>query len=454
MRMHEVQKGTKPGDAAPPRPSRGAAAEVLRLQRAAGNRAVTAAISRAQRGGASGQRTLARVLLWAANNAPLTQSEVDELRRAHPRKADELQRRHQSPNSYTVREYGRHLSTAEYRPPAASHFHPQIPESWAPHGTISSPREAGSDAGNPFALERHSMPASLTAEVQQTHVTGVTYHGAERLRGGSQLKQAGLDRTHHLSDSAIRNLIANIVNLRTWTMPVVAQWFAAVGGADLGPQLYARFVPAAERNHVSALEQIAAELSNNAWQVGLGPARTNQTVNASFDESRTPSGIPTPVASVIAQYTWALATHRAADEGIVRAAMSQLQNTQTGELMHSMTVTVHPGQSPYVHGGSVAPVVNWNGPPIGPAAPPPSATVTPAQFAELSRPDRPPVAPGRYPVQSLTIYQVIALLQLAPEPVAEVILSMVPEGGQALVDALANAVFVVGEATVSLTYPA
>lgn len=426
---------------------RGAAQDrVSRLQRSAGNRAVASAIRAAREGVRPGgpRRTLSRVLL-NSGGTPLAGTAVDELAERHPGYTLEgttitIAQAHAEPVPYIVREFRHGRITIEpYR--ESTPYRWQLPHAYMPTGTTMTPKQAGAGAANPYELKRRDMPASLTGQVSVMHPTGVTYHGAEDIQRGTGLADAGLHRTHHLSDSAIRQLIVNIAARGTWGHRAVAEWFNAVAGPGLGPTLYERFCKLAEKRDAAGLEVVAGDLSNNPWQVGLGRGEPNMQVSAYFDESRTASGIPSPVASLIAQFTTNLATHGAADASIVKAALSQLEHVETGEFLHSMTVSVQPGQSAYAAGGSPAPAPGPAAPGVAPAGAAP-ATIGLTQFLQLGRPERPPVPPGVHTSDSLSNYQRVSMLQLCEGPEARSLLEMVREGKtREFVDQLKGAVF-------------
>lgn len=435
---------------AAPEPQRRAAPPTRAPAAGAGSSALASALQLA-RAGLRPSAALARVLVNGLGQ-PLTAEQVNELRRRYPRQSAAIDEHQAEQAAYTVTELRTSAKLTPYQPPTID-FRPFLPAGYLPTSMAPPPREAGARAGNAVHYKRQEMPASRTQEAAALQPTGITYHGAERIRGGSGLAEAGLHRTHHLSDSAVRALLRNVVKRGAQRRRVVAEWLKAVAGPQLGAELHARLVRLADAD-VAGQQELAGRLSNSPNNVGLGAAGPNMSVGARFDEARTASGIPSPVASAIAHFTQQLAVFEAADPLLVASALAQLEHVRTGETLRSMTIDVEHGRSAHLPGGPAA--GPWPAPAAAaalPAAPAPAPGISLVDFIGLGPGDRPPVPAGSHPVEALNVYQCVALLLLCRSREAERLLQLVRDDRtNELYDALRDARFEVGAAgSVSLT---
>ena len=286
------------------------------------------------------QPPIQRVLVDNAGNR-LSDHEVQTIIENNPARAQDITNAHNSPQSFTVRDARSGLIINPFTPPQTGGFHYSIPQGFSSTNGNQTNREAARSNGLPLTLGRQSFTSHFTQDLMQS--APQTYQGMEKIDSGQGLQQAGLDRTHHLSDSSIRIIVQELNQNRQWIngygLNRVILWVQALlgetGNAQTIIQQFGDYDHPATEN---TLTQIAAALSNNTHQVGFGDSHTNQrVVGPFFDESRTKSGYPTPLSASIWMATRNLDT--VVPKNIIDAALAQIQNDKTGELVTSMVVS-------------------------------------------------------------------------------------------------------------------
>lgn len=278
-------------------------------------------------------------VLVNALGAKLSELELENLLKDYPAHAAEINHYNRALEDYiaTPLRHGR-LTIQQRQPPPARSFAFQVP----PDVTLSSGSQPVWDAArhsgmNP-SLARTDMKESLTPAIASSAPTGLEYSGASAIRSGRGLQESGLARTHHLSDKSIRVIIEWLHKHRDWAsyqggVHKVIEWMSALtGDPRLGDATTSKLLDAGTSVE---LEAIVNTLSNNPWNVGLGSGPVNRMIGPTFDESRTASGLPTPVASVIAQFTQYL--RGLVPEDVIETALGQMVHRETGAIVHSMT---------------------------------------------------------------------------------------------------------------------
>lgn len=291
---------------------------------------------RAVTGPAGGAAAIQAVLVDHAGNA-LGQQQVEDLIQEHSDRSGEIVDKQMSLTSYVVVATRSGLTFNPYAPSIGHGFHYSVPPGHTVTGNHPTSKRAAESQGMQPTLKRQNFAPDFTQQILDRSPYGQHYVGSSQLQSGKGLKESGLDRTHHLSNSSVMVIVQWLHHNRGWTtrgMNFVLQWMNALTGfrgAALFWELHGGNLTDNDLN------RIADALSNNPFQVGIGNAKTNQKVVGSyFDESRTTGGFPTPVASVIAQYTQGL-TNAGVPPEIIAAVLAQVQDAE-GKTVTSMTV--------------------------------------------------------------------------------------------------------------------
>lgn len=291
---------------------------------------------RAKANPGGGTPAIQAVLVDPAGTA-LSEEEIEELKSQYPLQAADIDRLQGLPASYAARPLGGRVALNLYAQPSGGGYHYSVPQGHTVTGNHPTSKRAAESQGMQPTLKRQNFATDFTQQILGQSPYGQHYVGSSQLQSGKGLKESGLDRTHHLSNSSVMVIVEWLHHNRGWTQMgrnFVLQWMNALTGGRgeaLFWELYGGNLTANDLN------RIADALSNNPFQVGIGNAQTNEkVVGPYFDESRTTGGFPTPVASVIAQYTQGL-TNAGVPAEIIAAVLAQVQDAE-GKTVTSMTV--------------------------------------------------------------------------------------------------------------------
>jgi hypothetical protein len=339
----------------------GLSSSILALQRSAGNRAVSQLLAsrdnlatvppgggadrdvRPRREARPGRRSppaapqLQRVLVDVQGKR-LRDWEVFYLIEEYGDDDGELRRHHEASDPFRVTALREGLRFTPYgRPPSKFVWHKEKGLEYT-LGT-QSVHEARAAHELHASFERTPMRQSLTPQIASGLGDDLTYRGSkEALSQG--LKPAGLARNHHLSDSAITTILSWLRrNREVWSdrRVWVWRWMQALTYA-VDPHVEEIFNRLWFAGTIDDLRPVVDRLSNNPRNVGIGSAEANRRIGPTFDESLTPGGFSSPTSSLIAQFTRGLERAGVPRE-IVDAALTQLVDTQTGEILTSMVVS-------------------------------------------------------------------------------------------------------------------
>jgi hypothetical protein len=290
--------------------------------------------------GASGKPASVQCLLVNSAGQMLTDHEVNVLLKDYPNQKDDIEKSHGSPSSFTVRITKSGLKINPQALPKKS-YHYSVPQNHTVTYGLPTATEAAKNIGFMPTLKRVSFKSDFTDEMMDSEL-GPSYVGAEQIENGRGLKESGLDRTHHLSDSSIRVILQYLHENRGWqhthhSMRVL-DWMKALNSSD-SAKIYAEFTsgPLTQLN----LEGLVDRLSNNVHQVGFGNAHINErVVGPYFDASRTMGGFETPQSAMIAMYTRYLETFGLVPKNIIDSALAQLVDP-SGKLVTSMQYNLY-----------------------------------------------------------------------------------------------------------------
>ena len=280
----------------------------------------------------------------------LSPSEIQDLRVKYPSDVQRINASAVSVQSFAVYENRAGLQINVYAPPSSGGFHYSLP----PDHTTSAMsddtnRMAARNEGMSLNLSREQFGSKFTEEMLESE-HGPQYDGASKISGGMGLKPAGLDRTHHLSDSSIRVIIQWLNENRDWQgfgLNWVINWMRALTG-NVGVQELLELMGTTQNPpSTSQLNTVVDRLSNNTHQVGFGDSFTNQrVVGPFFDSSKTSSGFDSPLAVSISLATEGL-KNAGVPSSIIDAAIAEVIDQKTGQKKSSMTYTMPPRPDDY-----------------------------------------------------------------------------------------------------------
>ncbi|MDK1309782.1 hypothetical protein [Pseudoalteromonas ardens] len=275
------------------------------------------------------------------DGSPLTPQQVSELKqRGDHTQIEEAQA---SETDYVARATRSGVSITAFRPPSSGSWRWQMPEGHHTSHGGGNVYEEAKNSGLGMGLKRTPMKPSLTDHIlENQQFTGMNFKGASALANGKGLKESGLARTHHVSDSSVRAIIEYLHQHREWTtyqggLNKVSNWIKSLthglGTADDLFQLLLH--PTGARD----LEAVINGLSNNPWNVGIGGAKTNEQVGPMRDASVTTLGNPSPQTFATdfgLQYLRGIVP-----DNILNGAGGQLVNDETSNALNSMEVETH-----------------------------------------------------------------------------------------------------------------
>jgi hypothetical protein len=298
--------------------------------------------------GAGSGKQVVQCVLVNITGKRLTGGEIEDYLTRYPDQAEEIMDAENSIETFSVRSLRHSLTIEPYRIPTRP-FHYAIPEGF----TTTSPAnhtnsQAASSIGMPISVERTDFASDFSQQLLASS-NGPQYEGASMIAGGMGLKDAGLDRTHHLADSSIRALVTWLHRNRRWQgfgLGWVIEWFRALtGGQNIEAIL--NLMGSQEAPPTTAdLNNVVDMLSNNTHQVGFGSSQINQkVVGPFFDASKTSGGFVSPLAASIQIATEGLRNVGVPEE-LLQAVLAEVVNEETGEKQTSMTFKMPPPKDP------------------------------------------------------------------------------------------------------------
>ncbi len=303
-----------------------------------------------------------RVLVDNAGN-PMSLQEINQLIAQYPERTNDIQEAANNRNSFTANTPRSGLRINPYAPPSRTGFHYSLPEGFTTTSSSNKTnRQAANSLGMGMNLSRTDFGKHFTEDILSSKY-GSQYAGSEKIASGMKLSEAGLDRTHHLSDSSIRIIVEWLNNhpqrWHNYGVNWVRNWMNALTGGQGVEELMNLMGVGHDTRPptTSELNTVVDHLSNNTHQVGFGDSHTNQkVVGPFFDSSKTPSGFDSPLAASISMATEGLKNIGLPQE-IIQAALAEVVDKKTGKKQSSMTFFLPPreehpfGKGPFGGGG-------------------------------------------------------------------------------------------------------
>lgn len=166
---------------------------------------------------------------------PMHPRQIDELRVSYPDDAIRINDAENSIDSFTVRISRSGLIIKSYAPPSRGGFHYSLPNDFTTTSSSNQTnRQAAHSLGMSMNLSRTEFSTHFTKDILSSKY-GSQYAGSGKISSGMSLSTAGLDRTHHLSDSSIRIIVEWLHYNRKWHnfgINWVNNWMIALTGGQ------------------------------------------------------------------------------------------------------------------------------------------------------------------------------------------------------------------------------
>jgi hypothetical protein len=270
----------------------------------------------------------------------LSNKEIQKLKDDYPEQSKQIDEAVNSFDTFTYNESRQGLIINAYAPPSSRSFRFSLQEGYTTTSNSNDTnREVAKNLGMQMNLSRTTFNSKFTDEMLDSE-NGMQYEGASKISGGMGLKEAGLDRTHHLSDSSIRLIVEALHENRAWEtygINWVINWMRALTGQSNVSGLMNLLGTTQQPPSTNDLNTLVDLLSNNPYQVGFGNSNTNQKIVGSFfDGSKTPGGFDSPLTATISMATEGL-KNAGVPKDLIEVALARIVDKETGELVSSMT---------------------------------------------------------------------------------------------------------------------